>query len=194
MTVVDLDGTFVRGNTLHIFLCTAIAHHLRRGRPATAAAIAMQYVKRALRLSDHLQFKTRSLRLAGTDPELLGRFTAKAKKKINGRLRESLAVEAQPVVMATAAPEFYARLLWNGPLIASRRLPDGSLDELRGDRKLQAVLDFARQYGCGDISKVYTDHYDDLPLMQAARKTVLVAPSAETLRRVKDAKVAFHTF
>lgn len=194
MVVVDLDGTFVRCNTLHLFLRTAFVFHLLKGRPQNSIRIAVQYLKRAFRLTSHLQFKTAALTAAGRDKDLLKKFYLKVQSKINLPLSDTLKSETEPVVMATAAPGFYADLIWPGDLLASEWLSDGTLHELRGEEKLKAVLEHAKTYSNTEIAKVYTDHYDDLPLMKIAGETILVNPSRKTIERVQNAGISFHTF
>lgn len=179
---------------MHLFLRTAFVFHFLKGRPQNSIRIAAQYLKRAFRLTSHLQFKTAALTAAGRDEYLLKKFSIKAQSKINLHLSDTLKREAEPVVMATAAPGFYADLIWPGELLASEWLPDGTLYELRGEEKLKAVLEHAKTYSNTEIAKVYTDHYDDLPLMRIAGETILVNPSHKTIKRVQNAGISFHTF
>lgn len=192
MVVVDLDGTYVSCNTLHLYLRTALRYHIRKGHIGSAARIVFHYLRRGARLCGHTAFKTAALAAAGRDDSLLKEFRNKAERLVNNRLKESLADETEPVVMATAAPAFYACLIWPGRLLASQWLADGTFDELRGQNKLRAVQTILGQ---GEtISRVYTDHYDDLPLMRAAKVVVLVGPSKKTLHTLAEAGVGFHTF
>ncbi len=192
--IVDLDGTYCTANTLHLYLRTAAKHHLRHGRLLRAAGICAEYVLRVLRVNSHLTFKTRALRLAGSEAQLLERFRSAAARHINAPLAQMLRRHADAgdmVVLATAAPETYVHALWRGAAVASQWLPDGSMLEARGRRKLMMVRRLLNQKGLGDIDLVITDHCDDLPLAAAARSCMLVNPSAKTLAIFNSAGIAY---
>lgn len=183
-TVVDLDGTYVSCNTLHVFIRVALRHIPLWRRAAVVSLI----VARRLRLISHECMKYRALRLAGGEPAMLADFVTTVKAAVNPRVAafiEERRAAGDRVLLASAASESYVPLLWDGEFIAS---PFGGPD-LRGRRKADAVaawLDARRLR----IVHFLTDHSDDLPLArEAARRgaTVhIINPTPESARALAE--------
>ncbi len=182
---VDFDGTLIRGNSLHEYVFAGVmdaAAHLSVCKLARLACVA---ACRALRLVPHEAFKRRCAGIIGFPPSVKRRFD----KRIGARLRLGLlsalrahAAEGCEVVIASAAFRFYLEDLdavKGFALIAT----DSDAPDCRGDAKRSAVEAYASEIG-GVVEAVITDHYDDIPLLRAARRRVLVNPSKETEVRV----------
>ncbi|WP_160897952.1 MULTISPECIES: HAD family hydrolase [Halomonadaceae] len=113
------------------------------------------------------------------------------------RMIEAYRGDGVPVLLATAAPCFYAtpfgECLGVDGTVASY-LEKGRMMEMVGDCKRVAVLHWLGADGGGRadwIMVALTDHQDDLPLALEADWTYLVNPSAESCRSFKSAGVAF---
>ena len=183
--VVDLDGTYYIGNTLHDYLRTAMRWHLAGGRFGRVFSIMSLGALRALRIISHRRFKESALAAAGSDSATLELFAAEAMKRINMPLQRWLREQESDcgVIMATAAPRFYARLLWPGAMVATEFDGRAMGVECRGEEKLARVK---AAIGSGCIHTTVTDHSDDLPLMrESVGLVILVAPSETTKRVLK---------
>lgn len=193
--IVDLDGTYYRGNTLHDYLRCALKVRLRHLDPR-GASILLQYLLRGLRLISHANFKERALRAAISD-EALEAFAAHAESRINRSLKELLAAERQAgslVVLASAAPEFYIPRLWDGDYTGSVLYREGGLEECRGERKLERVNELLKNKGASGIDLAISDHLDDLPLMRAACERILVSPGRRTVEAMRCEGLDFTLF
>lgn len=182
LVIVDLDGTLVKGNTLHQYLCIGMFHSLTHRRYLSGIKIAGIGLLRALRLISHKQFKFRALALITPDAALQNQFRKRINSMINQdveRLLKEMREDGMTILLVTAAADIYIPWIWDGEYIAS----DSALHiEMRGERKLQEVKRYMDRNGV-ELYAVITDHSDDLPLLRAgAKKNILVNPSRKTLK------------
>ena len=182
VTVVDLDGTLVQGNTLHLYLRAALRYLWWR-RPLLALRVAALMAARAVRLIPHSTMKYGAARAVGAHPAVIARLkeTVHYNPQVIKLLEERKAM-GDTLLLATAAFTFYARELWDGELVGSD-LAAGPAEECRGERKAAAVADYLRQHRVAPAC-VITDHHDDLPLLRLnpAGPNYLINPSAKTAR------------
>lgn len=182
VTVVDLDGTLVQGNTLHLYLRAALRCLWWR-RPLVALRVAALMAARAVRLIPHSTMKYGAARAVGAHPAVIARLkqTAHLNPQVLKLIEERKAM-GDTVLLATAAFTFYARELWDGDLVGSE-LAAGPEAECRGEHKAAAVTAYLRQHRAG-LACVITDHHDDLPLLRLnpAGPNYLIHPSAKTAR------------
>lgn len=185
LAVVDLDGTYLRGNSLHILIRCAFAQALRAGHLSRACRMAFYAGLRLLRLSSHAKMKFAMLRVIPLSPTLCQKFAAKARANINpevatdlDRLRQS----GYHILLATAAADSYVPLIWDGDYVATPMSNNPDYHECRGELKLKAVKQYATTHKLR-ISIIFTDHRDDLALLARANaeRVVLVNPSASTI-------------
>lgn len=191
LAVIDLDGTLVRGNTLHIYMQAGARSLWRTRRYGKLAALLGISALRALRLVSHRRMKWTAIRLIGhADSPLKDDFTARVKASVNPAVTALVATfrsRGEQVLLASAAPAFYIPWLWDGPYIATQIEDNPQRVELRGNCKKNAVLEYARVHGVA-LRDVVTDHHDDLPLLLAAAgDRYLISPSAATLTTVRAA-------
>lgn len=162
--VVDLDGTLVRCNTLHLYLGLGF----RYAGPLKKIAISWLIALRRLRLITHESMKYRALKLAGKSSKLSDEFRCRFDNMVR---REIMAMiddttkRGGRVLLATAASESYVPLIWHGEFIAS---PWGGPD-LKGTAKRDAVLAWLKKNDLR-LEAFATDHSDDLPMAIAARE------------------------
>lgn len=180
ITVVDLDGTLVRCNTLRVYLRLGLqmAPWYRR------VGIAALLIARRLRLISHERMKYPALRLAGQSPELRERFVAEVKLQINSDVISFIQQRQQAgdeILIATAAAAFYVPWICDYSYVAS---PWGGPD-LRGERKACRVARMLSESNSG-IYAVLTDNSSDLPLCRLAREqgaeVLLVNPNPHSAR------------
>ncbi|MDE5749212.1 MAG: hypothetical protein K2H87_00410, partial [Duncaniella sp.] len=74
LAAIDLDGTLVRGNTLHEYLRLGLGEELRAGRMVNFLSIATLLGLRAVRLISHRRMKFGSLRHIRPTEQLRRRF------------------------------------------------------------------------------------------------------------------------
>lgn len=120
--VIDLDGTYVRGNTLHIYLRCALRHHLHRLHLGRVCGISALLALRLLHLISHPAMKFRALRLAGCDAVLLRDFAERVLPLINPKVEQlRLGYEARGglTLLATAAADFYVPAVWHHDFVAT---------------------------------------------------------------------------
>lgn len=182
--VVDIDGTYVRGNTLKVFARVALQSMLRHGRIRDFALGCSLLALRQLRLITHTRMKFALLRYVDfSDPQLRDAFKHRVEKHINPTVKalvDSHLADGKPVLFATAAAAEYVGWIVTQPYVATPIAGNTAQRECRGADKLEAVRAFIAEHHPGADFTVVTDHYDDLPLMAAARRTILISPSPRT--------------
>lgn len=163
-TVVDLDGTLVNCNTLHLYIKLGLRH----ADWLHKVVISFWLVLRKLKLIKHETMKYRVLELCGQSPVLLEKFRHEVSRNLNKEVTEFLKkrrIAGDRLLLASAAAPSYIPLIWDHEFRAS---PWGGPD-LRGVRKRDAVMrwieDNELKFNC-----FITDHRDDLPLALAARR------------------------
>jgi len=183
-TIVDLDGTYINGNTLKMYLTIGVKDLLRHGRLDKATAIVVLVAVRKLRLIDHESMKYRAIRLIAPTTRVIKQMCDCVKKHINDNVATFLDRRCQAgdiILMATAAPEFYVKWFWDGNLIASPS--DGP--DCKGDIKRDAVSNWLAAKNAKPANFL-TDHHDDLPLAQISETVILVNPSEKTIEAFKS--------
>lgn len=186
LTVVDLDGTYVTCNTLREYILTGLKHHLRRSHLLSSIKVSALMALRVLRLISHKTMKFGCLAALAKDSGFHAVFAAKMRASVNNEvvaIIESKRAEGHAVLLATAAPDFYVPLIWDGDYVATASVDNPDRTECRGEEKLRRVLEYARANGC-HIDTVISDHHDDAPLLRynSDGTNILVRPSDKTLR------------
>ena len=190
MTVVDLDGTLLCGNSFRWFTRYVLRLAVRR-RPAAAAGLCALLVLRRLRVCSHRRLKWHLMKVSDRvlSADDYSAFARMLKERVNRRVLAALGNEQKIVIASAASDEYVAPFVelmgWKNHT-ATRRPQSGKYSdytECRGEMKVKAVM---RMFPGESITAVYTDHVDDLPLLAAsAGRRVLVSPSASTLMTVR---------
>lgn len=192
IVVVDLDGTLIDGNSLHLFLRVALRHAPLLDR----MRIARLMLLRRLRKISHVDMKFGCLGIVRPDEafrsEFVRRFRAMLRPEIVrtiDRYKES----GDTVLLATAAADMYVKWIWDGDFVATSVHDNPNRRECRGDAKVEAVRAFMRP---GDtLEAVFTDHSDDIPLLQmGASRNYLVDPSTSTVVALNDLSIPYTLF
>ena len=189
ITVVDLDGTLLKINSLELFLRTALTYALRHCRIDRVVAILSLYALRRVRLISHETMKYRAIAAAGKAPDMLNIFGLKARRHLNRQVLNFIAArrrEGDKILVASAAAGVYVNKIWSGDFIAS---PAGGPD-CRGTIKRDAVEERINDMGL-ELKYFLTDHCDDLPMATLAAdkgaKVILVRPLGNTRMRFESA-------
>lgn len=192
-TVVDIDGTYIKGNTLKIYLLCGLRYLMARFKIYPAVKLLYAVLLRKLHIISHLRMKTVILDTLYPYNQILSKFRSRVLKKINpavSALIEKNKEKGHMILFATAAPKFYVQeIIPDGNVLASLYRPYDELIEFRGDRKLNEVSAWLSVNNCF-LDTVISDHYDDAPLFEANKEgtNVLVNPSAKTLRFFRKLK------
>lgn len=165
--VVDLDGTLVRGNTLHLLMRWLAGHHPVGAAPGLLWAAC----RRVAGVDSHVEMKGRVLAIArcSMTPSEVERFARSLVPQVNQAVL-ILMRKYDYTILATAAPDFYAcaiaRMLGCDACVSSNLeqvIRDGR--EMRGECKRDSVEALASQEDV-EVAAVVTDHKDDLPLLR----------------------------
>lgn len=202
--VVDLDGTLLQGNSLHIFIRFMAKRLFERHRYADVLRIFTLLLARKTGLISHTAMKYPLHRLgvealsADDCEDLALRLYRSVDQSLLSDLLEMKNAEGFPLLLATAAPDFYVK-----PLVAHLGCFDAwtatplsdtidSYDENRGERKLSQVIAIAAE-NSWTITTVVTDHSDDLPLLEldAVRHRRLVNPDSRLIVALRNSNLTF---
>lgn len=160
LMAVDLDGTLLRGNSLHEYIRCGLCHGSLWQRTRLAVFLGL----RRMRLVSHVWMKRRALAAIRRDESLVTDFRmhvdALRRREVQ-RLIDAHVASGGRVLLATAASEVYVPDIWEGDYVCT----DAACDvECRGAAKVRRVLDYAAAHGCR-LDIVVTDHPDDMPLL-----------------------------
>lgn len=186
LLVTDLDGTYLKGNSLHLFAKCALVDALHHLHLLSFAKICTALLARRLRLLSHISMKNKILAAAVLTPSLRHLFEQRVKAMISPEATRIIAHYRDmgySVLLATAASAIYVPWIWTGDWIAT---PSLSGVECRGDEKKRQALDYAHR--CNMIIRVaMTDHFDDLPLLSIPTLTnrYLLSPSADSIALIE---------
>lgn len=198
---VDLDGTLLRGNSLHIMLRFMAAKLRRDGRYGSLLRMVGLLGLRRLGLISHVRMKHPLHALAAgllTESDV-ERLTSVLTGAVNRELTDFLAEyrrRGYKLLLATAAPDVYTRQLatvWGFDAVVATPLSARVADyaETRGERKRELCLNFAAERGW-IIKAVATDHSDDLPLLSLSGiDRLLVGPAPELTDELRHRGLEF---
>ncbi len=193
-TVIDLDGTYVDGNTLKIYLGCGVRFLMSRGKIPPIARLLKAILRRKLGKCDHRRMKETILSTLYPYPQILPTFCKKVKSRINPDIKSLIkrnSSNGHRILLATAAPEFYVRSFWTGDLVATDFQPDKPLKECVREEKVLQVTKWLEANNC-KLDTVVTDSIDDIGLVKEniSGANILVKPSASDLRAFRELKPA----
>ena len=173
LLVVDLDGTLIAGNSLHIYIRCAMRQMARRGRLDLLARTAALLGLRKVKAISHARMKFGILGLVRPDERLLTDFRRRVeaiRRKDVAMLIDGYKKKGYAVLLATAAADTYVPAIWEGNYVATD-MADPARIECRGEEKLRRVEAYARARGLR-LAAAITDEpaADDAPLAQAAEE------------------------
>lgn len=191
VVALDLDGTLISGNSLHLYLRCGLNSAIRQRRWRDLRGILGALLLRRLRRISHVEMKRRSLRHIPSDAAIYYDFRSRALGKLRPevmRIVSNFREEGAVILLASAAPDIYIPWIWNGDFLAS----NAGGQECRGEEKRRRVEEYIASRG-GRLEAVVTDHADDLPLMRLAAErqaeVIIVDPSRDTLSQIREAEI-----
>lgn len=185
MIVVDLDGTLLSGNSLREFAKFLAKRSLKGMKFDPLARILFWLFLRRARLVSHKRMKWHLMKAADSLLQTADYedFADILMPQLNPAVVDFIR-DKDDCLLATAASAEYveplARRLKLDFVATVRPERFGDYREIRGQRKLEAVKGYKKP-----IEIVLTDHHDDLPLLLAAERPILVHPLPLTLMTVK---------
>ncbi|MDE5795305.1 MAG: haloacid dehalogenase-like hydrolase [Muribaculaceae bacterium] len=198
-TFVDLDGTLISGNSMHIFMKRLPRILLKRGAPGAAICSLWLTWLRSMRIISHRKMKwhlTKTARrhLLENDWVNMAETIAQHVNIHVADLIESRRKLGCLTYISTAALEEYSlpfcRLLGYDGVIATKFTDDiEDYDELKGESKHEAIDNLLMQENLR-LESFITDHPDDLPTAKAyPYLTVVVNPSQKTANQFREVGV-----
>lgn len=192
IVVFDLDGTLVPFNSFPrwvLFLMKSAIINMSLG---LLLRIIWNLGLRKLRFLGHSDFKKNIMELE-YDEEIDRSFAEYLVGQIDPLVLQDInKLDAEDrLIVSTAAPSNYVRFF---VLKTSFYINDFfcsvlEYGDLRENYSISKVDNFIKTYGDKSCDVFYTDHHEDLPMMQYSKKVVLVRPSQLTLEIVESGSV-----
>lgn len=184
IVIVDLDGTLVKGNSFHEFIKAGFKHSSLKKKLKLLGIFTL----RILKLIDHRKMKFRILEVVTPDEKMEKDFRQRINKILNREVYDKVSDyrrEGVETWLVTAAPDIYIPLIWDGKFFATETESNPEGIECRGENKVKVIRQQLKE---GDeIEAVFTDHYDDLPLMELnAKNFYLVDPDTKTMKKFRE--------
>lgn len=190
--IADMDGTVLTVNSWRIFSKAVLVELLRLGRFAKAARLVILILKKKLGRIEHREVKYNFGRASQEfGQQFFDRIIAGIKAFENREAMDFIRqkkADGMTIVLASAAAGEYAfrlgRELMFDYVIATPEAGAELSDyrECKGAEKVRHVNNLLEEFHLSPAI-VMTDHWHDLPLMQAypAAEKYLINPSSETL-------------
>lgn len=185
----DLDGTLVLDNSFHGCLATAWTLANARQRLALSICLLPRLLGRLA--GGHAGLKRRALNWIARQPEewradLVKATMERLDSTVSTPIRrdlQTLASGGADIVLATAAPDFYARPFAARfgmiDCLATASTVTQGWSELLGTRKADACATWLAKRGVAPRVVVMTDHADDVPLLRLADEAIIQASPTE---------------
>ena len=199
VTIVDLDGTLLSANSMHIFMRRLPGMLMKRKAPGAAMSSLWQIGLRRMRIVSHRSMKwhlTKAARrhLLEEDWETLAEEMSAAVNPSVKDYIESRRARGCITYLATAAMEEYAEPLsrmmgYEGALTTKFTENISEYEELNRHAKHGAIERLLNEEGLR-LESFLTDHTDDLPTAKAyPNLTILVGASAKTADEFREAGI-----
>ncbi len=186
-TIVDLDGTLISGNSMHIFMKRLPGLLMKRHSPKGVISTLWWTALRSLRLVSHKNMKWHLTKIARKhlqqeDWEWLAEVIAQS---INPIIKDKIDARRQRrcrTYIATAALEEYSLPLcralgYDGVIATTFNERKGDYREMKGEAKRDAIMQMLEEKMLIPES-FFTDHPDDLPMAKVYPSlTIVVNPT-----------------
>ena len=198
-TFVDLDGTLLTANSMHIFMRRLPSLLLKRRAPGAAIKASCRIMMRYFRAIDHRNMKWNLTKIARkhlleTDWESLAHIMASTINPLVKDLVDSRRKLGCSTYIATAAIEDYAlplcNLLGYDGVIATKFSDEiENYEEMKGYAKHDNIEHFLSSEHLR-LESFITDHTDDIPTASAyPGLTIVVNPTQKTADQFREVGV-----
>jgi len=187
--IIDLDGTFVSVNTFHKWMIFLFKEELKKYHFASVIKILKIISLRLIKSISHTEMKFRILQISQKviEEQQINTFVNTLDLFVNKHIIDTLQKKTDISILATAAPLFYAEKIKEkyhfDHVIATPPTTETPWKEnIREEKKKNLMILLKSHSLNNNVSILYTDHHDDLPLMKYANSTYLINASEETKR------------
>lgn len=198
-TFVDLDGTLLSANSMHIFMRRLPGMLMKRGAFRATAGSLWWTGLRSMHLVSHRSMKWHLTKIArshleGTDWECLAEEMARSVRASVADYIQSRRDKGCLTYIATAAAEEYVIPLchilgYEGALATKFTEDPAAYEELNRHAKHEAIDTLLRN-GQLRLESFLTDHTDDLPTAKSyPTLTILVGASKKTAEEFHEAGI-----
>ncbi len=199
LIVVDLDGTLHNTNTFHKWMIFLLKKTIRHN-PVDSFKIIFYSLMRLLKRITHKQLKFEILKISESSSyaQYLNTFVEELHRYINPKVLDFIEKENSISILATAAPALYAGAIAEkyhiDYCIATLKTSEDEWSENIREEKKKSLERLLNKIGGSEVEIVLSDHYDDIPIMQMARKVYLVNGSTATKEKLKEAQISYIEF
>lgn len=201
--VVDLDKTLLKIDTFRAYIMYVGIEALKVFRLDICLVLALYTILRKARLISHKTLKFHVLRKSQffMNDSRLDVFVSQISCEVNPKvfdIIEEYKSQGAYSLLSTAAPINYAnkiKTMFAFDGICATPMPNKGVlwNENVREKKCNTTLVFLQEKGL-ELDTFITDHYDDLELLKVKkRRNILVEPSVNTLKKVRECGVAFDT-
>lgn len=199
IVVYDLDGTISKINTFKAWIIFSFLYALVKFNIRDFFAMCKLISQRVSKKINRLTFKEKLLNLQKTD-KWEGAGETFAVKVLPLFIRHEMMSHDKFEVrlLATAAPAIYVmpfimKYSYFTDVVCSDFDEHGVFYETLANVKYDSVFKLLKDR---TIDLFYTDHHDDIPLMEVACKTILVFPSVETINKISlaSARISYELY
>ena len=198
--VIDLDGTFVSVNTFHKWMIFVTILAFKKLRFISLLNILKIILLRAIKKINHAQMKVAILKISEKfiKNKDIKNFVQSLDKYVHQDILKRLDKDNTINILATGAPQIYAQEIkekygFDYEISTPPTTIKPWKENLKEEKKKNLLALLERENLTSKVESLYTDHHDDLPLMVYAEFTYLVNASEETLKKIKNAKIALKT-
>ena len=196
IVVIDLDGTFVSVNTFHKWMIFIAKQAFKKYAFITLLKIFYIIILRALKKINHAQMKFAILKISEVficDDEI-DIFIKSLDNYVHKEILTLIKSQEYITILATAAPQIYAKKLsevygFDYEISTPSTSSKVWKENLREEKKKNLIALLKKENLGLEVERLYTDHHDDLPLMEYAKVTYLVNASEATIKYVDATQV-----
>ena len=194
--LIDLDGTFVSINTFHKWIKFLFIQELKKMHIISLLKILKIIILRLTKTFTHAQMKFAILQLSEKvirSPEIVN-FVNSLDKYVSTDILKKLKDDTSISILATAAPLIYAKQI-KEKYHFDYVLATEYTDEKNWAENIKEIkrTSYHKLLEKQDITPknvvLYTDHHDDLPLMQVSNLIYLVNASEKTINLISDKNI-----
>jgi len=196
--LIDLDGTFVNVNTFHKWMKFLFIEAVKKFQLISVIKILTIIVLRYTKRINHAKMKYRILEISEEiiTKEQITQFVDTLAPYTNQELLNIVQDTNTTTILATAAPLFYAQTIKEmyhfDFVVATNDIRHSPWQENIREIKAQNIKNLFIEKGFDTKDAVlYTDHHDDIPLMNIASFTYLINASEKTKVLVNKAHINF---
>lgn len=196
--VIDLDGTFISVNTFHKWMIFIAKQAFKKLAFLSLINIFYTITLRVFKRINHAQMKYSILKISEkliSEIEI-GNFVKSLNRYVHQDILNTLKDKETITILATAAPKIYAKKFseiygFNYEISTPASHKSNWKENLKEEKKKNLLVLLQKENLGLEVAVLYTDHHDDLPLMEYAKMTYLVNPSKGTIKYVNDTKVNY---